>query len=143
MVAQQDATPAVVKRPLPSTLKPALLGPLVATLTGAETTQTVSTGKLSLSTSDRFLKVELALYNGGTTPVPLELGRAKVLAGKVESGLAPDVQRAVGTQALHLQVEPGASKPVTLYFEVSASALTERLTLVLPTPDGSTAPLVF
>ena len=130
-------------RSLPGALKPLALGPLVAELKAASAGQTVATGRVSLSTAERFLRLELRVFNGSTSPQPLELDRARLTAGDQPIELARDAQSAAGTRALHLQLQPHEDRAVTLFFEVPPAALSRQLALQLPAPDGTSGTLTF
>lgn len=106
-------------------------------LTGLEASHSVKGGKLSLTTEDQFLRVQLVMQNVGQAPAALSLEGAKLVdaAGK-EHSLARDVQIAAGTRELRHTWAPEERSDVVLFFEVPPSTLDAGLTLVLPATSG-------
>lgn len=106
-------------------------------LTGLESSHSVKGGKLSLTTEELFLRVQLIAQNVGKEPAPVALERAKLVdeAGK-EYGVARDAQIAAGTRQLGRTWAPDERAEVVLFFEIPPSALEADLTLVLPAASG-------
>jgi hypothetical protein len=106
-------------------------------LTGLEASHSVKGGKLSLTTEEQFLRVQLVMQNVGQAPANLSLDGARLVdaAGK-EYPLARDVQIAAGTRELRHTWAPEERSDVVLFFEVPPSTLDAGLTLVLPATSG-------
>lgn len=106
-------------------------------LTGLEASHSVKGGKLSLTTEEQFLRVQLVMQNVGQAPANLSLDRARLVdaAGK-EYPLARDVQIAAGTRELSHTWAPEERSDVVLFFEIPPSTLDAALTLVLPANSG-------
>jgi hypothetical protein len=106
-------------------------------LTGLEASHSVKGGKLSLTTEEQFLRVQLVMQNVGQTPAAVSLEGARVVdeAGK-EYRLARDAQIAAGTRELRHTWAPEERSDVVLFFELPPSTLEAGLTLVLPATSG-------
>jgi hypothetical protein len=106
-------------------------------LVGLESSHSVQRSKVSLTTEDIFLRVQLVTQNVGTTPAPLNLQGSRVVDsnGKVYS-VARDAQLAGGTRELQHTWAPDERLDMVLFFEVPPSALDSGLTLVLPATSG-------
>jgi hypothetical protein len=106
-------------------------------LTGLLSSHSVKGGKLSLTTEELFLRVQLVAQNVGAAPaaVPLEGARLVDAEGK-EHAVARDAQIAAGTRDLRHTWAPEERTEVVLFFEVPPSALGSGLTLVLPATSG-------
>jgi hypothetical protein len=106
-------------------------------LTGLEASHSVKGGKLSLTTEEQFLRVQLVMQNVGQAPASLSLDGTRLVdaAGK-EYPLARDVQIAAGTRELRHTWAPEERSDVVLFFELPPSTLDAALTLVLPATSG-------
>lgn len=106
-------------------------------LTALESSHSVKGGKLSLTTEELFLRVQLIAQNVGAAPAPLALEGAKVAdAGGKEYPVARDAQIAAGTRELAHTWGPQERAEVVLFFEIPPAALDSGLTLVLPAAGG-------
>jgi hypothetical protein len=106
-------------------------------LTGLESSHSIKGGKLSLTTEELFLRVQLVTQNVGKAPAPLSMEEARLVdpSGK-EYAVARDAQIAAGTRQLGRTWAPDERADVVLFFEVPPSALESGLTLVLPATSG-------
>ena len=109
-------------------------------LTGLESLHSLrGTGKVSLTTSDLFVRARLIAQNVGPQPAPLALSGAKLVdAADKEYPLAQDAQTLAGTRKLDRTWDKEERDSLVLLFEVPPSAIAPGLTLVLPT--GGSAP---
>jgi len=109
-------------------------------LTGLESLHSLrGTGKVSLTTSDLFVRAQLIAQNVGPQPAPLTLSGAKLVdAADKEYPLAQDAQTLAGTRKLDRTWDKEERDSLVLLFEVPPSAIAPGLTLVLPT--GGSAP---
>ena len=106
-------------------------------LTALESSHSVKGEKLSLTTEDLFLRVQLVTQNVGKEPASLALEDARLVdeAGK-EHAVARDAQIAAGTRQLRRTWAPEERTEVVLFFEIPPPALEAGLTLVLPAASG-------
>jgi hypothetical protein len=106
-------------------------------LTALESSHSVKGEKLSLTTEDLFLRVQLVTQNVGKEPASLALEGARLVdeAGK-EYAVARDAQIAAGTRQLRRTWAPEERTDVVLLFEIPPPALEAGLTLVLPAASG-------
>jgi hypothetical protein len=106
-------------------------------LTGLESSHSIKGGKLSLTTEELFLRVQLVAQNVGKEPAPMSMEGAKLVdeAGK-EYAVARDAQITAGTRQLGRTWAPEERADVVLFFEIPPSALDADLTLVLPAASG-------
>jgi hypothetical protein len=106
-------------------------------LLGLEASHSIKGGKLSLTTEEQFLRVQLVMQNVGQAPAAVSLDGARVVdeAGK-EYRLARDAQIAAGTRELRRTWAPEERSDVVLFFEVPPSTLEAGLMLVLPATSG-------
>lgn len=106
-------------------------------LTGLESSHSVKGGKLSLTTEDLFLRVQLIAQNVGAAPASVGLEGARLVdAGGKQYAMARDAQLAAGTRELRHTWAPEERTEVVLFFEIPPSALDSGLTLVLPATSG-------
>ncbi len=106
-------------------------------LTGLESSHSVKGGKLSLTTEELFLRVQLIAQNVGAAPAAVAMEGARLVeAGGKEYAVARDAQIAAGTRDLRHSWAPEERSEVVLFFEVPPSALDSGLTLVLPATRG-------
>jgi hypothetical protein len=105
------------------------LGPVTLTLIEVQQSQTAGSGKVSLTTGDRFLRVTLDAKARDT--VELDLSGALLVKDEQEFHLARDVQRAAKGSSLITRVSPGGSEKLTLYFEVPPEVISKGLKIIL------------
>ncbi|MFP2910161.1 hypothetical protein ACLESD_35015 [Pyxidicoccus sp. 3LFB2] len=115
------------KLPLPEANATVHVETLAVKLTGLESSHSVKgSGKVSLTTEDLFLRVQLVTQNVGAAPLTLDLGGAKVVgATGQEVPLARDAQAVVGTRPLRRTWAPEERTDVVLLFEVPPAVLRE------------------
>lgn len=136
-LAQQvpDAPVAVSVKESPTTL-----GTVTVTPRRMETAQIISGGKVKLTTTERFVRLVVAVST--TKDEALDLSKATLSQRSDVYALARDVQRVGQGSPLGASIGAGVSQDLVLYFEVPASALGAGLALVLPVSGGTlTAPL--
>ena len=105
------------------------LGPVKFTLVEVKQSQTFGNGKVSLSTEDRFLQVQLDATSSKAAKV--DLTGAELQNGDEHFAIARDVQRVAGGTALTFELDPGKTVSVVLLFEVPPSVIRKGLTIVL------------
>jgi hypothetical protein len=115
------------------------VGTVAMKLTGLEAHHSLhGSGKVSLTTDELFLRVQLITQNVGSTPAALSLGGARLVdAEGKEYALARDAQLIAGTRQLDRTWGQEQREPLVLLFEVPPAALTPGLTLLLPTGGGA------
>ncbi|MBM4380585.1 MAG: hypothetical protein FJ086_15015 [Deltaproteobacteria bacterium] len=133
--------PAPRPRALPASNPTAYAGTVALKLVELSTTRRVAAGRLRLVTADTFLLVKLLAQNVGKAAQGVDLASAQLVTPEGKVSLAPDVQRAVGTQPLQPQLEPGGEEvraEWTLAFELPPALLGKGLALEL---GGARIPL--
>jgi hypothetical protein len=106
-------------------------------LTGLESSHSAKGAKLSLTTEELFLRVQLVTQNVGAAPASLGLDNARLVdAEGKEYPVARDAQIAAGTRELRRTWAPQERTEVVLFFELPPSAIGSGLTLVLPATSG-------
>jgi hypothetical protein len=123
-------------RPLPSGNETVHVGTVALKLFGLKTGHAAASGKISLTTEDLFLRVELAAQNVGKANVTLDLDFAEVVAGERRFAVARDVQRAAGTRELRREFTPDDRVDVVLFFEVPREVFGQGLALSFPPSVG-------
>ena len=133
--AEAGASERKLKLPEPNDTKH--VDTVAVKLTALEASHSVKGGKLSLTTEEQFLRVQLVMQNVGQAPAALALDGARLVdaAGK-EYRLARDAQIAAGTRELKRTWAPEERSDVVLFFELPPSTLEGDLTLVLPATSG-------
>lgn len=133
--ADESASDRKLRLPEPNDTKH--VDTVAVKLTGLESSHSVKGGKLSLTTEDLFLRVQLVAQNVGKAPAPMAMERAKLVdeAGK-EYAVARDAQIAAGTRQLGRTWAPDERADVVIFFEIPPSVLEAGLTLVLPAASG-------
>lgn len=113
--------------PLPGANDTVHVDTLAVKLTGLESSHSVrGSGKVSLTTEELFLRVQLVAQNVGAAPLTLDLGSAKVAgAGGQQVALARDAQAVVGTRPLRRTWAPEERTDVVLLFELPPAVLRE------------------
>ncbi|MBN1208096.1 MAG: hypothetical protein JXB05_24745 [Myxococcaceae bacterium] len=125
------------KLPLPEKNDTQHVDTVAVKLTGLESSHSTKGGKLSLTTEELFLRVQLVTENVGAAPASLALDGARLVdtEGK-EYPVARDAQIAAGTRELRRTWAPQERTEVVLFFELPPSAIGSGLTLVLPATSG-------
>lgn len=110
-------------------------------LTGLEALHSLrGTRKVSLTTEDFFVRVQLITQNVGSASATLSLAEAKLVdAQGAEYAIARDAQTVAGTRELRRTWEKEERESLVLLFEVPPAALAPGLTLVLPGNGGPEA----
>lgn len=108
---------------------------------GLESLHSLSgTGKVSLTTTDLFVRVKLEAQNVGGKAVHVPLTEARLVdAGGKEYPIASDAQTVGGTRRLDRTWELEQSESLVLVFEAPPAAMAPGLALVIPTRDGENA----
>ncbi|MCE9667347.1 hypothetical protein LY474_05925 [Myxococcus stipitatus] len=135
--AQEDMAPR--KLNLPESNATVHVDTVALKLTGLEASHSVKgSGKLSMTTEDEFLRVQLVSQNVGEKPATLDLEEAKVVDAKgVAYGVARDVQVLAGTRPLRRTWGPEERTDVVLLFELPPQLLRDGdLGLVIPGTGG-------
>ena len=109
---------------------PAKLGGATVRLTGLRRSQSVTGSKLTLTTADAFLRVELVITAGKAQT--LGLSDVAVHQGSQTYELATDAMRVGGGSPTRLELAPGEEKAIVLYFELPKDAVGKGLALTLP-----------
>ncbi len=110
------------------------LGPVSLTLIEVQQSQTVGSGKVSLATTERFLKVTLEATT--KKPIDLDLSSATLAFGEKTVGIARDAQRAARGSQLVTSVETGGPQKLVLYFEAADEMIGKGLKIILTTPES-------
>lgn len=110
------------------------LGTVSLRLLEVEQSQTVSGGKVSLSTAERFLKVTLEARS--TTPLDLDLSGATLSQGEHSVPIARDVQRVGGGSSLITSLGTGQERELVLYFEAPDEMIGKGLKIILTSPGS-------
>ncbi|HYH98205.1 DUF4352 domain-containing protein [Hyalangium sp.] len=133
--ADEGASERKLKLPEPNDTKH--VDTVAVKLTGLKSSHSVKGGKLSLTSEELFLRVQLVMQNVGKAPAPVTLEGARLVdpAGK-EYAVARDAQITAGTRELRHTWGPDERSDVVLFFEIPSSAVEEGLTLVLPATSG-------
>lgn len=133
--ADEDPLNAAIAKPIkPESLGipngvAADLGSIALSLLEVQQSQTAGTGKISLTTGERFLKI--TLEGTSAKEVELDLSQAKVINGDQEFGIARDVQLAAKGSPLITRFNPGKAQKLTLYFEVPPEVVRKGLKIIL------------
>ena len=99
------------------------LGGAELAIRSAAATHRISGGKLSLTTEEVFVTVELAARNTGRAPAPVDLPEAELVSGDGAWPIARDAQALAGTRQLPVELGAGEAQTVRLVFEVPPQAL--------------------
>jgi hypothetical protein len=119
---------------------PTTVGDVTVTPRRMETAQIIAGTKVKLSTTERFVRLVVAVST--TKDETLDLAKASLVKGNDVYALARDVQRVGQGSPLAAAVGAGVTQDLVLYFEIPPSALGAGLSLVLPVTGGTlTAPL--
>lgn len=106
------------------------LGPLTLSLVGVEQSQTGGGGKVTLITSDRFVRVTLEAESKDGQPIEIDLSQATLAFGDQTFNVARDVQRA-SKAPLVVKVSPGSSQKFDVHFECPPEVITKGLKIIL------------
>ncbi|MDP1822960.1 MAG: hypothetical protein Q8L48_06955 [Archangium sp.] len=110
------------------------LGPVSLTLVEVEQAQTVGGGKVSLSTTERFLKVTLDAVS--TKDVDLDLSGATLSFEDRSVPIARDAQRAAKGSPLMTKLDAGSRSKLVLFFEAPDEMIRKGLKIILTTPES-------
>ena len=141
-MAQQEADPLaeiVARGSKPESLGipagvTADLGPVTLSLVEVQQSQTVGSSKVSLSTTERFLKVTLDAFS--KKAIDLDLSKATLAHGDQSVGIARDAQRAAKGSDLMVSLEAGEHQRLILFFEAPDEMITKGLKIILTTPES-------
>lgn len=130
----------------PGDLPTAHLGTIAVKLIDAVSLVRVDSKRgLSLTTSERFVRVELVSQNVGEDPAHVTLAPSRLKSGEQVYALAMDAQQIAGTWPLARTFPVGERIDWVLLFEVTQAAIDAGLTLELrtssTTSDGVELPL--
>ncbi len=110
------------------------LGPLSLSLVEVQQSQTVGSSKVSLSTTERFLKVTLEA--AAKKAVDLDLSGATLALADQSVKIARDAQRAAKGSDLVVSFAQGDQKHLILYFEAPDEMIRKGLKIILTTPES-------
>lgn len=110
------------------------LGPVSLSLTEVQQSQTVGGDRVSLSTTDRFLKVTLDATSAKA--VDLDLSGATLAFEGRSVPLARDAQRAAKGSDLVTSFSPGGHRTLVLYFEAPDEMIRKGLKIILTSPES-------
>lgn len=110
------------------------LGVVSLSLMEAQQSQTVGTDRVSLSTTQRFLKVTLEALS--KKDVDLDLSGATLAFEDREVHLARDAQRAGKGSPLVVNLREGARTKLVLFFEAPDEMIRKGLKIILTTPES-------
>ena len=110
------------------------LGPVSLTLLEVQQSQTVSGGKVSLATTERFLKVTLEAST--KKDVDLNLSGATLALDDTTVPIARDAQRAGQGSSLVTSLGAGRTEKLVLFFEVPDGMIRKGLKIILTTPES-------
>lgn len=109
---------------------PTKLGDATVKLTGLRRSQAVAGAKVTLTTADAFVRVELSVLAGKGQTV--SLNDATLHKGAQTFELATDAMRVGGGSPTRFELVPGEERSVVLYFELPREAVGPGLALTLP-----------
>jgi hypothetical protein len=110
------------------------LGPVSLTLLEVQQSQTVSGGKVSLATTERFLKVTLEAAS--KKDVDLDLSGATLALDDKSVPIARDAQRAGRGSSLVTPLGAGTTQKLVLFFEAPDEMIRKGLKIILTTPES-------
>ncbi|MFZ5446203.1 MAG: hypothetical protein ACOZQL_39815 [Myxococcota bacterium] len=110
------------------------LGPLSLSLLEVQQMQTVGGSRVSLATTDRFLKVSLKAVAG--RDFELDLTGASLENGDAKVGLARDAQRAGNGSPLSVHLAGGTDQKLVLFFEAPPEMIRKGLKIILTSPGS-------
>jgi hypothetical protein len=110
------------------------LGPVSLTLLEVQQSQTVGGGKVSLATTERFLKVTLGA--AATKEIDLDLSGATLAVEEESVHLARDAQRAGKGSSLVTHLDKGEQTQLVLFFEAPDEMMRKGLKIILTTPES-------
>ena len=110
------------------------LGPLSLSLAEVQQSQTVGSDKVSLATTDRFLKVTLEAT--ARQALELDLSGATLALGERSVPLARDAQRAARGSPLVTNFAAGDHQRLILYFEAPDEMIRKGLKIILTTRES-------
>lgn len=110
------------------------LGPVSLSLVEVQQSQTVGGDRVSLATTDRFLKVTLEAT--ASKAVDLDLSGATLAYEGKSVPIARDAQRAAHGSELAHTFNAGAHRTLVLYFEAPDEMIRKGLKIILTTPES-------
>ena len=110
------------------------LGPISLTLIAVQQSQTVSGDKVSLATTDKFVKVTLEAVS--KKRLDLDLSGATLVNGEHTAKIARDAQRAGGGSSLVTHFGLGVQQELVLFFEAPDEMIGKGLKIILTTPES-------
>ena len=110
------------------------LGPVSLSLAEVQQSQTVGSDRVSLSTTDRFLRVTLDAVS--KKDVDLDLSGATLAFEDREVHIARDAQRAGKGSPLVTNLSQGARMKLVLFFEAPDEMIRKGLKIILTTPES-------
>ena len=110
------------------------LGPVSLSLIEVQQSQTVGSGKVSLSTTDRFLKVTLDATS--KKQLDLDLSGTTLSIDEHTIRVARDAQRAAHGSELLAQFNEGEHRQLILYFEAPDEMIRKGLKIILTTAES-------
>jgi len=136
--AQADARPADGGRlQLPEGNATVHVGTVAVKLLGLTASHAESTSRVTLTTEELFLRVQLITQNVGERAAKLDFNSVRVIDGRGGAWtLARDVQRLAGTRELAAPLEPMDRREYVLFFEVPRPGPTRGWSLLLSAPGG-------
>lgn len=105
------------------------LGKITLTLVAVQQSQTAG-GKVTLTTSERFVRVTLEARSNESSPVELNVADAQLGFGDQTFALARDVQRA-SKSPLSVKLDPGHTEKFDLHFECPPQVVAKGLKIIL------------
>lgn len=109
-------------------------GPVALTLIEVQQSQQVGTDRVSVATTDRFLKVTLEAT--AQKDLVLELSGAALEREGHTAPLARDAQRAGKGSPLSLPLRAGKPQPVVLFFEAPPEMISKGLKIILTSAES-------
>lgn len=103
-------------------------------ISSVETSHSVSTEKMALTSDDCFFKVIVSAQVAGGGP--LDATAAKLISGPTEYPIARDAQRLAGSRELSRTLKPDEQVELVLYFEAPQAAIAPGLKLVVVGSDS-------
>lgn len=110
------------------------LGPVTLSLVEVQQMQHVGGSRVSLATTDRFLRVELEAT--AARDFELDLTSATLENGEAKVNLARDAQRAGRGSPLSTHLAAGSTTRVVVYFEAPPEMISRGVKIILTSPGS-------
>jgi hypothetical protein len=138
LVAGERPTQEVLgARKLPSPNPTVHVGTVAVKLGSLAVDHTVGAGKVSVTSEDVFVHIQLAAWNVAPKPATVDFAFAVLADGAGNTfALAPDAQKLAGSRELRIVLSAGEPKELHLYFEAPLAAVDKGLSLVFPPAVG-------